>query len=93
MANVIHNTNRTLTQQEYAKGFQTQPSERDTIDGRATYHNIRPAIEAAEGNFIAIKTDDDHEYGMLYILKDTSVMPEGPAAEIKLTPHPGQAPV
>ena len=93
MTNLIRNTNRSLTQQEYEKGFQTQPSELDTIDGRATYNNIRPAIEAAEGNLIAIKSDDDSEYGMLYILKNTSVMPDGPEAEIELTPHPGQAPV
>ena len=53
--------------------------------------NTRPIVEALKDNLIAIKIDLDPVYGMPYILKDTSNLPNGPAAQINLTPHPTEA--
>lgn len=72
--------------------FKVQVIELDIIEGLVTYSNSRQHLEALVENLSAIKSDLVPAYGMSYIIKDTLNIPNGPAAQINLTAHPGDAP-
>ena len=92
MANCLRNSTHVLSQSEIEAAFKVQISELNTIDEPVTYLNSQQHEEALEDNLSAIKSDLDPEYGMLYIIKDTLVLPNGPAAQINLIVHPDDEP-
>ena len=91
---MLSNTVTVETAKEYFEGFKVHPEHLKKIGRsvRPSYKLLKPIYNAIDDNLISIPDSRDELYGKLWIIKDTSTMPNGPVKQITATAHPVTAP-
>ena len=79
-----------LSEQEFTDQFVRKASEFHTIEGTPKWAETQALLEAVDTNLINVTSTKDVRYGMLYLVKDTSVLAHAAVANrIVLTSSPG----
>ena len=85
-----HNfTTNEKSKEDYMAEFVIKSNEIDSIVGKPTYHDCRVIWLGVEDNMKAVKDRRDHKYGKLHLIKNTSLLPGGPAAELSRLTNQG----
>lgn len=82
------------TANEFYETFKVRPENVKKIMGSMlpNYKLLKPIYNAVDDNLIGIRDERDQTYGKLWMIKDTSTMPNRPNNRIVATAHPGRAP-
>ena len=78
----------TTTAKDYFDGFETSPEEVDHIIGAPTFLQLHEVFQYIERNCMAIPDDRDLVYQKGHLVADTSLLPNGPAAQIAPSVRP-----
>ena len=64
-----------LSEQEFTDQFVRKASEFHTIEGTPKWAETQELLDAVDKNLTNATSTKDVQYGMLYLVKDTSVLP------------------
>ena len=78
----------TTTAKDYFDGFETSPEEVEHISGAPTFLQLHEVFQYIERNCMAIPDDRDLVYQKGHLVADTSLLPNGPAAQIAPSVRP-----
>ena len=79
-----------LTEQEFTDQFVRKASEFHKIEGIPKWAETQALLNAVDENLTNATSTKDVQYGMLYLVKDTSVLPNATVgARVTLTASPG----